>query len=72
MFLVGGTEKNSLSSTPFGILLLVVFALIVRAAELPGIKMEKGTGQLIVNGHPSLILKMDNLRWSVSERLLTC
>jgi beta-galactosidase GanA len=33
-----------------------VFALGMHSAELPHIKMEKGTGQLIVNGQPFLIL----------------
>ena len=38
------------------IIALSVFMLRLRAAELPHIKMEKGTGQLIVNGQPFLIL----------------
>jgi Beta-galactosidase len=48
--------KTSPHGTLFGILLLVVFTWRVQAAELPHIKMEKGTGQLIVNGRPFLIL----------------
>ncbi len=33
-----------------------VFVLAVRGAEVPRVRMEKGTGQLIVNGQPFLIL----------------
>jgi beta-galactosidase GanA len=35
---------------------VLLFILTLRAAELPHIKIENGTGQLIVNGQPFLIL----------------
>ena len=40
----------------FGIAGLFLFNLPLHAAELPHIQMLNGTGQLIVNGHPFLIL----------------
>jgi len=40
----------------FGIAGLFLFNLPLHAAELPHIQMVNGTGQLIVNGHPFLIL----------------
>lgn len=48
-----------------GILVLSVFLLGLRAAELPHIKMLKGTGQLIVNGQPFLMLGGD---WAIRRR----
>jgi len=39
-----------------GIIAISVFVSRLTAAEVPHIKMEKGTGQLIVNGQPFLIL----------------
>ncbi|HXY25450.1 MAG TPA: DUF5597 domain-containing protein [Candidatus Acidoferrum sp.] len=48
--------RISLRAILSSIIALSVFMLGLRAAELPHIKMEKGTGQLIVNGQPFLIL----------------
>jgi Domain of unknown function (DUF5597)/Beta-galactosidase len=40
----------------FGVVVVFLHAVILCATELPHIRMENGTGQLVVNGQPFLIL----------------
>ncbi|HYL61601.1 MAG TPA: DUF5597 domain-containing protein [Candidatus Methylomirabilis sp.] len=48
--------KAAISAFLFGTACLAVIAPALYAAQLPRIRMENGTGQLIVNGQPFLVL----------------
>ena len=53
---MGGPVRIFTRVILLGIIVLAVFMFRSPAAESPHIRMEKGTGQLIVNGQPFLIL----------------